>query len=94
MVILKVNATFLRILLFNSCYWGRHSTRIVFRSPSEHLLVGETARFDKEKITPGRERFRGDSDKTPPSRDSRSQEGNDEKLQQQDCHITVYHSES
>ena len=36
----------------------------------------------------------GDSDKTPPSRDSRSQEGNDEKLQQQDCHITVYHSES
>ena len=54
----------------------------------------KTARFDKEKITPGRERFRGDSDKTPPSRDSRSQEGNDEKLQQQDCHITVYHSES
>ena len=37
---------------------------------------------------------RFDSDKTPPSRDSRSQEGNDEKLQQQDCHIKVYYSES
>ena len=49
MVILDVDAMFLRLLLFDSCYWRRHSTRTNFQRPTEHLLVSENHSFDKEK---------------------------------------------
>ena len=37
--------------------------------------------------------IRGDSDKSALSRNSRKKVGNDQETKQQNCHITVYHSE-
>ena len=37
--------------------------------------------------------IRGDSDKSGLSRNSRKKVGNDQETKQQNCHITVYHSE-
>ena len=37
--------------------------------------------------------IRGDPDKTALSRNSRRKVGNDQETKQQNCHITVYHSE-
>ena len=99
MVILDVDATFLRILLFDSCYGRRHSTRTNLQRPTEHLLVSKNHSFDKEKksLTESpilkTHSIRGDSDKTALSRNSRRKVGNDQETKQQNCHITVYHSE-
>ena len=101
MVILNVSVTFLRILLFNSCYWLRHSTRTVFRSPTEHLLVGENNLIwqrKKSSLTASpaikhiqfNGQFRWDSTKQRFQKSGR----NDEELQQQNCHIIVYQRES
>ena len=70
-----------------------------FQRSTEHLLVSKNHSFDKEtkSLTESpilkTHSIRGDSDKTALRRNSRRKVGNDQETKQQNCHITVYHSE-